>query len=191
MQRSEIKLSMIKRAVHKWLISQIALLTILALAPPEARALPPPLSPTELTARSDLIIQGRVTKIWRYPQWVAYLKDGGLGTSGKALLEEAPATDEGLLRLIRNFPYKSRPGVAIDGIYLAQVLVEQTLKGPRTGVIFIPFVRFHFLAGGQVEGPWNERQYQVGEHLKMYLRHSGPFYESTWWNAVRSLDKQG
>ncbi len=181
---------MITPAVLKRLISPLVLMAILALAPREARALPSPLNLAELTARSDLIIEGRVTTIWPYPQWLAYLQNGGLGATGKALLEEAPATETGLLRLIRNFPYKSRPEVTIDGIFLAEVRVQQTLKGPRAGVIFIPFVRFHFRSGGQVEGPWNERQYQVGEHLKMYLRRSGPFYESSWWNAVRSLDKQ-
>jgi hypothetical protein len=67
--------------------------------------------------------------------------------------------------------------------------VEQTLKGQSESPIFIPFVRYHFLTDHRLEGPWTERQYQVGEHLKMHLRQNGPFFESTWWNAVRPVKK--
>ena len=180
-----------KHVVFLWLSTPMVLLAILALAAPTAQALPPPLSPQELTARSDVVIEGRVAQVWLYSQWLTHLKNGGLGPRGKALLQQTPATDEGLLRLIRNFPYNKsgRPApVAVDGVYLAEVQVEKTLKGQTEGVIFIPFVRFHF-TGRSIEGPWTERQYQAGEYLKMYLRQNGPFFESTWWNAVRPVGK--
>ncbi len=154
------------------------------------QALPPPLSRDELTARSDLIIEGRVTKVWQYQQWLAYLKEGGLGAEGAMMLKEVPATEEGMLHLIRNFPYKNMPNVqvAIDGIFLAEISVEKRFKGPAEKVIFIPFVRFHFLDERRLVGPWTEPSYHAGERLKMYLRKTGPFFESTYWNAVRPLE---
>ncbi len=178
-----------KRAFYLRPLTHMGLLILLLLSPLAVLALPPPLSLEELAGRSDLVIEGRVTRVWPYPQWLAYVKEGGLGTRGKALLQEAPPTEEGMLGLIRNFPYKSLPGVqvSVEGVYLAQVQVEQTLKGQADKVIFIPFVRFHFLTDRRLEGPWTERQYQVGEYLKLYLRQNGPFFESTWWNAVRPV----
>lgn len=182
---------LIRRRLFKGLIIAIGLLTIMVLTPPAALPLPPPLSPEELAARSDLVIEGRVTKVWIYSEWLAHVKQGRMGPGGKALLQQAPATDQEMLRLIRNFPYKSFPGVRVevDGIFLAQIQVEKTLKGQTSGVIFVPFVRFHFLTERRMEGPWNERAYQVGEHLKMHLRQNGPFFESSWWNAVRPMDQ--
>jgi len=182
---------MIKKRVSQGLIISIGLLTILALTPPAALPLPPPFNPEELAARSDLVIEGRVTKVWPYDRWLAHVKEGGMGPEDKTLLQQAPTTEQEMLRLIRNFPYKSLSGVRVevDGIYLAQVMVEKILKGKAAGVIFIPFVRFHFLTEHRLEGPWNERNYQVGEHLKMYLGQNGPFFESIWWNAVRPMDK--
>ena len=180
-------------AVYKGLIGIMVILTIMAVYPSPAHALPPPLSLEELAVRSDLVIEGRVTKVWLYPQWLTYLKKGGLGTRGMTLLKEAPATAEGMLQLIHNFPYKSLPDaqVAVDGVYLAEVQVERTIKGQPAGVIFIPFLRYHFLTDRHLEGPWTERTYLEGEHLKMYLRQNGPFFESTHWNAVRPLNTKG
>ncbi len=180
------------RAMPHWLIVLLGLLAILAGSPRTGLALPPPLSPEELAARSDLVIEGRVVKVWPYAEWLAFLQKGGLGAAGRALLSQAPATDAGLLKLIRNFPYKSggRPArVAIDSYNLAEVRVEKTLKGHSGEVIFIPFLNYHFL-NRPLEGPWNERSYTAGEHLQMYLRRNGPFYESTYWNAVLPLDKK-
>lgn len=182
------------RAIPKWLLPHIAaLLTFLGFSLSAAQALPPPFSPEELTARSDLVIEGRVTKVWLYPQWLTYLKEGGLGTRGMTMLKEAPATEEGILQLIRNFPYKSlqRVQVAVDSVHLAEVHIEKTIKGQAEKVIFIPFLRYHFLNDRRLEGPWTERTYHEGERLKMYLRKNGPFFESTYWNAVRSLDTKG
>lgn len=175
----------------KRLIFPLVLLTFLVLLPLTAMALPPPLNPTELLERSDLVIEGRVKKVWLYSQWLTFLQEGGLGSGGKTLLKQAPVTNEGLLRLIRNFPYKSSVPVevAVDSFHLAEVQVEKVLKGQPERVIFIPFVSFHFLTDRRLEGPWTERQYHVGEHLKMFLRQTGPFFESTWWNAVRPLGK--
>jgi hypothetical protein len=179
------------RAFPQRLIAPMLILVGLALAPSAARALPPPLNPAELSAKSDLVIEGRVAKVWLYSRWLTYLKEGGMGPAGKALLQQAPATDQAMLTLIRNFPYKSWPGlpVAVDGINLAEVKVEKTLKGQAIKVIFIPFIRFHFLTERRLEGPWTEHHYRAGEHLKMHLRQNGPFFESTWWNSVRPLDK--
>lgn len=184
-----MKSVLLAKRSYLWLCVPLGLMAVLALLPLAARALPPPLGPQELAERSDLVIEGRVTKVWPYSEWLTFLKDGGLGAAGKALLQQAPATKRGLLDLIRNYPYKTNPEVAVDGVYLAEVQVEQTLKGQAESPIFIPFVRFHFLTGRRLEGPWTERQYQVGEHLKLHLRQNGPFFESTWWNAVRPLDK--
>ena len=182
------------RAIPKWLLPHIAtLLTFLGFSLSAAQALPPPFSPEELTARSDLVIEGRVTKVWLYPQWLTYLKEGGLGTTGMTILKEVPATEEGMLHLIRNFPYKSLQGVQVevDVIHLAEVHMEKSLKGQAAKVIFIPFLRYHFLNGFLPAGPWTERTYHEGERRKMYLRKNGPFFESTYWNAVRPLDTKG
>ena len=191
MHGAEIVTFLIRRRLSKGLIISIGLLALTALTPPAALPLPPPLSPDELAARSDLVIEGRVTKVWPYSKWLAHVKQGGMGPAGEALLQQAPATDQEMLSLIRNFPYKSFPGVQVevDGIFLAQIQVEKTCKGQTAGAIFVPFVRFHFLTERRLEGPWNERPYQAGEHLKMHLRKNGPFFESTWWNAVRPMDK--
>ncbi len=128
-------------AVYKGLIGIMVILTIMAVSTSQARALPPPLSLEELAVQSDLVIEGRVTKVWLYPQWLTYLKKGGLGTRGMTLLKEAPATEEGMLQLIRNFPYKFLPRaqVAVDGVYLAEVQVERTVKGQTAGVFLSPF----------------------------------------------------
>ena len=175
----------------QWLIMTVVLLALLAQAPPTARALPPPLSPEELQQRADLVIEGRVTKVWLYSEWLTFLRHGGMGAAAQTLLKQAPATDAELLRLIRNFPYKSGVPlkVAVDSSHLAEVQVAKTLKGQPEKVIFIPFLRYHFLTGPSLEGPWTERTYHVGEHLRLYLRQNGPFFESTYWNAVRLLDK--
>lgn len=180
-------------AIYKGLIGIMVILTIMAVCTSPARALPPPLSLEELAVQSDLVIEGRVAKVWLYPQWLTYLKKGGLGTRGITLLKEAPATEEGMLQLIHNFPYKFLPSaqVAVDAVYLAEVQVERTVKGQTAGVIFIPFLRYHFLNDRRLEGPWTERTYLEGEHLKMYLRQNGPFFESTYWNAVRPLNTKG
>ena len=182
------------RAISKWLLAHIAaLLTLFGFSLSAAQALPPPLSTEELAARSDLVIEGRITRVWFYPQWLTYLKEGGLGTRGMIMLKEAPATEEGMLPLIRNFPYKSlqRVQVAVDSIHLAEVDVKKSLKGQAEKVIFIPFLRYHFLNDRRLEGPWAERTYHEGERLKMYLRKNGPFFESTYWNAIRPLDTKG
>jgi hypothetical protein len=163
-------------------LSHLFALAGLAAFPLTAAALPPPLTPAELAARSDLVILGRVARVWGYEQWRQYLRDGGLGARGATLLKEAPATDAGVLALVRNFPYGPAQ-VAVDGVFLAEVQVDQTLKGEAREVILIPFVKYHFLTT-PLEGPWTERAYRQGERLQLYLRRNGPFFESTWWNAV-------
>jgi hypothetical protein len=150
-----------------------------------AYALPPPMSPPELQKRSDLVIEGRVIKVWPYSQWLAYVKQGGWGKAGEALLRQAPATDREMLQRVRNFPYKSR--AVVDGVYLAEVKVGRLLKGEAKPVIFIPFVRYHFLPGRMIIGGWSERTYHQGDHLRMYLIKNGPFFESTWWNAAQPI----
>jgi hypothetical protein len=154
----------------------------------KGRALPPPFSEAELTERSDLIIEGQVIEVWLYDQWLYYLKSAEMGSKGITLLQKVPATTQQMLKLIRNFPYKKAP-VVIDGVYVAAVKVDKRLKGQSEGVIFIPFVSYHFPPGRRLIGPWSERGYRPGEHLKMYLRKNGPFFESTWWNAVQKLPK--
>lgn len=120
------------------------------------RALPPPFSEAELTERSDLIIEGQVIEVWLYDQWRYYLKSGEMGSKGSALLQQVPATTQQMLKLIRNFPYKKAP-VVIDGVYVAAVKVDKRLKGQSEGVIFIPFVCYHFPSGRRLIGPWSER----------------------------------
>ena len=105
---------------------------------------------------------------------------------GAALVKNLPDSDEGLLRLIRNFPYKSSH-VVIDGIYIAEIKIKEVCKGKAQGMIFIPFVRYHFLANRAIEGPWSERTYKPGERLYLYLKKNGPFYQSAWWNAVHPV----
>jgi hypothetical protein len=150
-------------------------------------ALPAPLSPDELRKRSDLIIEGRVIKVWPYSQWLTFLKKGGMGAAGASLLRRATAGDREMLVHMRNFPYKSSQ-VAIEGVFLAEVQVERVLKGSSDKVIFIPFVRYHFLPGRRLIGPWVERSYQAGEQLQLNLIKNGPFFESTWWNAVKPVN---
>jgi hypothetical protein len=55
-----------KRTAFLWLITAIALPAISALSPPAAQALPAPLSPEELAARSDVILEGQVAQVWLY-----------------------------------------------------------------------------------------------------------------------------
>jgi hypothetical protein len=168
-------------------VSIISLMILLAGYISVSYALPAPLSPDELQKRSDLVIEGRVTKVWLYSKWLTFLKKGGLGAAGAAFLRRAPATDREMLSQMRNFPYKSSQ-VAIEGVYLAEVQVDRVLKGSSDKVIFIPFVRYNFLPGRRLIGPWAERSYQAGEHLQLDLIKNGPFFESTWWNAVKSLN---
>jgi hypothetical protein len=175
------------RTTKQTFLSIISLMILLAGYISVSYALPAPESPDELRKRSDLIIQGRVTKVWPYSQWLTFWKKGGMGAVGAALLRQAPATDREMLSQMRNFPYK-RSQVAIEGVYLAEVQVGRVLKGSSDKVIFIPFVRYHFLPGRRLIGPWAERSYQAGEHLQLHLIKNGPFFESTWWNAVEPLN---
>lgn len=142
-------------------------------------ALPAPLSEEELAKRSDLIIEGRVTKVWPFGEWLAQTKK-------EARLQEIPSTSQDLINMLRNFPYKKGPA-QVDGVDIAEIKVGERLKGMSAEVIFIPFVRYHFPPGRQIIGAWSERQYQPGQHLKMYLKKNGPFFESTSWNAVQEL----
>jgi hypothetical protein len=142
-------------------------------------ALPTPFSEEELANQSDLIIEGRVTKVWPFGEWLAQIKE-------EALLKEIPPTSQELINMLRNFPYKKGPAT-IDGVDIAEVKVEKHFKGLSGKVIFIPFVRYHFPPGRQLIGAWSERPYQAGQHLKMYLKKNGPFFESTWWNGVQEL----
>jgi hypothetical protein len=176
------------RVVSKGLFFIIILIAVILLHNVMAYAVPPPLSQEELYKRSDLIAEGRVIKVWLYNQCLAYLQSGGLGHKGLALAKGLPATDEGMFRVIRNFPYDPTK-VAIDGIYVAEVMVAKVLKGKPQKIIFIPFVQFHFIPGKELAGPWAERGYRQGEHLKMYLRKNDPFFESTWWNGVELLSQ--
>ena len=175
------------RTARQAFVSIITLMILLAGYIPVSYALPAPLSPDELRKRSDLVIEGRVTKVWPYSQWLTFLKKGGMGAAGAALLRRAPATDREMLSHIRNFPYTSSQ-VAIEGVFLAEVQVERVLKGSSDKVIFIPFVRYNFLPGRRLIGPWAERSYHSGEHLQWHLIKNGPFFESTWWNAVKPVN---
>jgi hypothetical protein len=145
-----------------------------------AQAVPPPLSEEELFKRSDLIIEGHVIKIYLYDQWLNHLKSAG------AFLKDVPATAAELVKIVRNFPFKKAP-VVVDGVYIAEVKVDKWLKGNSEGIIYIPFVTYHFIPGQALSGPWSERRYLQGEYLKMYLQKNGPFFESTWWNGVQEL----
>jgi hypothetical protein len=149
-------------------------------------ALPTPFSEEELTKRSDLIIEGRVTKVWPFDEWLAHIKRETPAPQKEVLLKEIPATSQDIIKILRNFPYKNGPA-QVDGVDIAEVEVGKHLKGISTEVIFIPFVRYHFPPGRQLIGAWSERPYQPGQHLKMYLKKNGPFFESTWWNGVQEL----
>ncbi|MGB8992734.1 MAG: hypothetical protein WCD80_11825 [Desulfobaccales bacterium] len=164
----------------------MTLMVLAAFSRAVAYALPPAMSPPELQKRSDLVIEGRVTKVWPYSQWLASVQNGGWGKAGEDLLRQAPATDREMLQQVRNFPYKGSRAV-VDGVYLAEVQVARVLKGEAKTVIFIPFVRYHFLPGQMIIGGWSERNYQQGDHLQMYLIKNGPFFESTWWNAASPM----
>jgi hypothetical protein len=176
------KLGFIRKGAITAIISSVVLAAFFSAV---VYALPPPMSPAELQKRSDLVIEGRVTKVWPYSQWLAYVKNGGWGKAGEALLRQAPATDREMLQRVRNFPYKSR--AVVDGIYLAEVKVGRVLQGKAKPVIFIPFVRYHFLPGQMIIGGWSERNYHQGDQLQMYLIKNGPFYESTYWNAAQPI----
>lgn len=164
----------------------ITLMVLAAFSPAVAYALPPPMSPPELQKRSDLVIEGRVAKVWPYSQWLASVKNGGWGKAGEDLRRQAPATDREMLGQVRNFPYKGSRAV-VDGVYLAEVQVARVLKGNAPPVIFIPFVRYHFLPGQMIIGGWSERNYHQGDRLQMYLIKNGPFFESTYWNATKPV----
>lgn len=175
-----------KALAKKYAVILIALVAALALCSRAALALPAPLPPEELANRSDLVAEGRVAKVWPYQEWRAQLQAGGWGPAAAALAPTLPPTDAGLVRLLRNFPYQAGQA-EIDGVDIAEVQVEKALKGKAAGTIFIPFVRYHFAPGRRLIGPWSERSYRAGEHLKLYLRQNAPFYESVWWNAVQDL----
>jgi hypothetical protein len=151
-----------------------------------ARALPPPKPVEELFHDSDLVIKAQVARVSLYSQWLSQVRSGELGEDAAALAKNLPDSDAGLLRLLHNFPYNTSQ-VAIDGVYIAELKVEEVLKGKSQGMIFIPFVRYHFLANRSMEGPWSERTYKPGERLNLYLKKNGPFYESAWWNAVHPV----
>ena len=163
------------------------LMVLAAFSHAVAFALPPPMSPEELQKGSDLVIEGRVTKVWPYSQWLAQVKNGGWGQAGEDLLRQAPATDQEMLQQVRNFPYKGSRAV-VDGVYLAEVQVARVLKGDAPTVIFIPFVRYHFPPGQMIIGGWSERNYHAGDHLQMHLIKNGPFFESTYWNAAQPIE---
>ena len=69
-----------------------------------ARALPAPKPIEEFYHDSDLVIEGQVSQVSLYSLWLSYVRSGGLGEKGAALARNLPDSDEGLLRLIRNFP---------------------------------------------------------------------------------------
>ena len=172
--------------LNKCVVLLAALLALGGILAGIAGALPPPKSAEELLHEADLVIEGQVSQVCLYSQWLSQVRSGGLGDEDAALVKNLPDSDEGLLRLLRNFPYKSSQ-VAIDGIYIAEIKIKEAFKGKAPGMIFIPFVRYHFLPGGAIEGPWTERTYKPGERLRLYLKKNGPLYESVWWNAVQPV----
>jgi hypothetical protein len=173
--------------LNKGLVLQAALLGLGGVLSGIADALPPPKSVDALFHDADLVIEGQVYQVSLYRQWLSQVSSGEFGDEGGALLKNLPDSDEGLLSLLRNFPYKPAQ-VSIEGIYIAEIKIKEVLKGSASGRIFIPFVRYHFLPGRSVEGPWSERIYQPGEHLRLYLKKNGPFYQSVWWNAVQPVN---
>ena len=92
---SPLKVTENRARTAKHFVSIITLMILLAGYIPVSYALPAPLSPDELQKRSDLVIEGRVTKVWPYSQWLTFLKKGGMGAAGAALLRRAPAADRG------------------------------------------------------------------------------------------------
>jgi hypothetical protein len=183
---------MAKLLTHRCILIKCAVLlaTLMALGgilSGIARALPAPKSIEELFHDSDLVVKGRVSHVYRYNQWLSQLRRGELGDEGAALVKNLPDSDEGLLHLVGNFPYKSSE-VAIDGIYIAEIRIKEVCKGKAQGMIFIPFVKYHFLTNRSIEGPWSERTYKPGEHLYLYLKKNGPLYQSVWWNAIHAVD---
>lgn len=152
-----------------------------------ARALPAPKTAEELFEYSDLVVKGYVSRVCLYGQWLSELKSGAMGERGMAFAGSLPDTDDGLLDRMMSFPCRSSRA-PIDGVHVAEIMIEQVYKGESEGLIFIPFIRCHPDGDSSMEGGWSERIYTPGEHLFLNLRQNGPLYESTWWNAVNPVE---
>jgi len=177
-------------SVHLWLVLLVSLVVLGGICDGIAHALPPPKPVEELFHDSDLVIEGQVTEVTPYRQWLTRFRSGELEGEGAIRGTELPDCEEGVLCCILNFPYQSTQ-VVIDGLYVAVIKIWEVFKGgPAHGLIFISFVRYHFREGQSTEGFWSERSYEPGERLLLYLKKVGPFYQAVWWNAVHTVQHQ-
>lgn len=151
-----------------------------------AEALPAPKSTEALFQDSDVVVEGRVCRVYSYRHWLNHLKSGELGDEGIALAKGLPDSEDGVLKLLRNFPF-TRSQVRIEGVFVAEIKIEKVFKGSVEKVLFIPFVCYLVDRNASTEGLWSERIYKPGEHLFLNLKKNGPFHESTWWNAVQRV----
>jgi hypothetical protein len=147
-----------------------------------ARAIPPPLKPEQLQAVAELVVEGQVTKVWRYEDWLNELDSGRL----KLTYAGEPLTRKRALRLL------AAPGEDdIDkfGVFMGQVTVEKTMKGRSDPVIFIPFTKTYRYETPRIIGGWSQPQLDQGARLRMYLEKNGPFYRAVHWNAYQPLPR--